>query len=196
MSKIDAVEIGPPDIRRNERFHLFPYERLESFAITAGLIGGFTGFYEGTKLASIRYLTENGHRLPRTVGGWYFYHKKKNYVMIVNGVQTGLRHGFKYTFMVGGFFGLEYLIDKYIRHDTIDLFNTMTASTIFAGIYGIYNNLSAVQVKKYMFKGSAMGLSLGITQDLLIFTRGGNVWYLDKLGIKNPKHNDKSIVSL
>ncbi|KAK6462433.1 hypothetical protein DFJ63DRAFT_335756 [Scheffersomyces coipomensis] len=189
MSKVDVVDITQEDIRVDQRFHLFPYERLEAFSITGGIIGGFAGFFDGIKVSSLQYLTENGHRLPTTVGGWYFYHKKKNYVMILNGAQNGFKQGLKYTVSVGGFFGLEFLIDRYIRNDIIDFTSSLAAGTIYAGLFGLYSKLSKIQIQKYMKKGAAVGLSLGLTQDLLIFTRGGHVWYLEKLGIRNPQVN-------
>ena len=92
---IDAESIETQDLRRNERFHMYPSERLEAFTLTAGIIGGFAGFFDGVKRASLRYLTENSHRMPKTVGGWYFYHKKKNYVMIIDGCATGFKQGCK-----------------------------------------------------------------------------------------------------
>lgn len=185
--KVDEAQIGEVDFRINERFHLYPFERLQALSITSGVIGGFSGVYDGIKSSSLKYLTENGHRLPKTVGGWYFYHKKKNYVMILAGARNGVRQGLKYSVAVGGFFGLEWLIDTYVRGNTIDFLNTTAAATLFSGFYSAYNRLSRVQSIGYIKKGGALGLSLGITQDLLIFSRGGNVWYLEKLGIRIPR---------
>ena len=96
--------MNTPDVRYNERFNMFPLERVQSIAMITGTIGGFAGFYEGIKTSSLRYLTENGHRLPKNVGGWYFYHKKKNYVMLTQGLKTGLRQGTKYSLLVSLFF--------------------------------------------------------------------------------------------
>lgn len=172
------------DLRANERFHMYPEERLKSIAIIGGAIGGFSGFYEGIKTSSLRYLIENGHRLPRNVGGWYFYHKKKNYVMIKSGFLTGMKLGVKYSFMVSSFFGLEWIFDTYVRNNTIDCLNTMASSGIFFTGYGMYRSLSKSQVINYARRGTALGLSVGIAQDLMIWSRGGHVWYLNKLGLK------------
>lgn len=179
---IDTIEV---DVRKNERFHLFPAERIKSVSILAGGVGFFSGFYEGIKLSSLRYLTENSHRLPKNVGGWYFYHKKKNYIMLTNGFKTGFKHSLKYSFLVSLFFGSEALIDR-IRGE-IDLFNTILNSTFFFTAYGVYNKLSKVQTITYGRRGLLFGMSLGLCQDLMIWTRGGNVWYLEKLGIHNPR---------
>lgn len=170
----------------NERFHLAPYQRLGAVASVGGIIGAFSGFYEGIKLGSLRYLTENGHRLPRTVGGWYFYHKKKNYVMIVGGCKAAVIQSIKFSGAVTGLFAIEAAID-YVRNQ-IDFANTTVAAAITAGTYAWYNKLTRVQSANYIKKGGLLGLSLGVTQDLIIWRRGGHIWYMDKLGIVNPQH--------
>lgn len=63
-----------------------------------------SGFYDGVQKAAARYLLENGHRLPKTKGGWYFYHKRKNYEIIVGGTSTGIKRGLKYGGAVGSLF--------------------------------------------------------------------------------------------
>ncbi|RCK59011.1 hypothetical protein Cantr_07848 [Candida viswanathii] len=178
---ITANEIANdlPDANRNERFHLAPKERLLALVSTSALVGGLAGFYDGVRASSLRYLTENAHRLPKTVGGWYFYHKKKNYVMVVSGVKQAVRTGFKYGGAVGGFFGLEYLLDT-ARGNTIDFLNTTTAAFITATVYSTYNQLSYIQTRKMIFKGTTLGLILGLAQDYLIHAREGRVWYFDR----------------
>lgn len=177
--------MNSPDARSNERFHMFPLERVQNIAMLAGTIGVFTGFYEGIKVSSLRYLTENGHRLPKNVGGWYFYHKKKNYVMLTQGLKTGVRQGAKYGSAMSVFFATEALLDQ-IRGQ-IDFINTTINSTLFFTGYGVYKQLSRQQVINYGKKGLFFGLSIGFCQDLMIWIRGGNIWYIDELGIKNPR---------
>lgn len=191
-SVFSSTEPEAMDIRANERFHLLPRERLGVIGTLGGIVGAMSGFYEGIKLSSLRYLVENGHRLPRTVGGWYFYHKKKNYVMILNGCRQGLKTGSKYAAGVTAFFGMEYLFDVYLRNNTIDFLNTTLTGVIMAGLYGRLHQLSRVQSINYIKKGGFLGLSIGITQDLMIWTRGGYTWYLHKLGIKNPRFQKQS----
>lgn len=188
MSTGVSVESEEIDLKANERFHLYPQERLESFAAVSGFIGVLSGFYSGVKSSSLRYLTENGHRLPRTVGGWYFYHKKKNYVMIVNGLKEGVKLGLKYSIAITGFFGLEWIIDTYIRRGTIDLFNTAAAAMTTSAAYAIYHKLSRIQAKSYIMRGAGLGLSLGFAQDIMIHSRGGRIWYFDKLGFSKSKY--------
>ncbi|KAL7666627.1 Uncharacterized protein ABC855_g285 [[Candida] zeylanoides] len=170
----------------DQRFHLFPRDRLKVVATLGAAVGGFQGFYEGTRLAALRYLTENSHRLPTRVGGWYFYHKKKNYVMIISGLRQSVLQACRTSAAVAAFFGAEMAVDR-VR-GTVDFANTTAAAVASGAVLAAYNGLGRVQVLKYMQRGGALGLSLGITQDLLIWTRGGRVWYLDQLGVKNPRY--------
>ncbi|KAI8386844.1 hypothetical protein BD560DRAFT_452444 [Blakeslea trispora] len=58
-------------------------------------VGGFWGFgigaFLGARHSGLQYLAENAHKLPTTVQGWYFYHKTKNYRMMLGGVKRGIR---------------------------------------------------------------------------------------------------------
>lgn len=165
----------PLDPLRNERFHLKPYDRIMIASSIGLLIGAGLGFYEGIKLSSLRYMTENAHRLPTTVGGWYFYHKKKNYVMIISGCKDAARLGTKYSLGVSGFFALEAGID-YVRN-TRDFLNTMITGAITAFAHGSIRHMSRVQKLTHVKKGAFLGLMLGLGQDAMIFSRGGDLWY-------------------
>ena len=44
------------------------------------IVGSLLGFIRGTRSASLKFLAENAHRPPRTLQGWYFYNKTKNYI--------------------------------------------------------------------------------------------------------------------
>lgn len=149
----------------------------------AGAIGLMSGSYEGVKISSARFLTENSHRLPKNVGGWYFYHKKKNYVMISNGFRTGAKQGIKYSFLVSLFFGAEALVDK-VRGQ-IDFLNTTVTSGAFFTAFGYYKKLSSRQRLNYGKRGLLFGLSMGFCQDVMIWIRGGHIWYFDHLGVPN-----------
>lgn len=168
-----------PDPLRNERFHLKPYDRIMAVATASGVIGAGLGFYEGIKMSSLRYLTENAHRLPATVGGWYFYHKKKNYVMVIAGCQTAVKTGVKYSLGVSSFFVLEAGLD-FVRHTT-DFLNTTVSGAVVAFAYGSSKHMSRVQRLNYVKKGGLLALVLGLGQDYLISARGGDVWYYNRI---------------
>ncbi|WPK24563.1 hypothetical protein PUMCH_001842 [Australozyma saopauloensis] len=159
----------------NERLHLKPKDRIAVIATVGGMIGAALGLYDGIKLTSLRYLTENAHRLPKTVGGWYFYHKKKNYVMIFGGCREAVRTGIKYSAFVTSFFGFEAGLD-YVR-GTTDFLNTTVSGLTLTYLYGSYMKMSRVQKAKFVKKGTGMACALGLMQDFLIYKRGGQKWY-------------------
>lgn len=162
----------------NERLHLVPRDRLAVVATVGGMIGGPLGLYEGIKKSSLRYLTENAHRLPKNVGGWYFYHKKKNYVMITLGCKEAVRTGIKYSSFVTTFFAIEATLD-YIR-GTIDFMNTTLSGAALTYGYASYKKMSLVLKWKLVKKGTVFSFGLGLIQDYMIHRRGGHTWYYDR----------------
>lgn len=166
------------DPLRDERFHLATPDRLRFVAASGAFVGAGLGFYAGIKQASMRYLTENAHRLPKTVGGWYFYHKKKNYVMIMGGLRGAVLLAARYSAAVAAFFAAEALFDKVRR--TRDLFSTAAAAAAGAWGYGAYRHMSTVQTVGYVRRGAVVGLGLGLVQDAMVHARGGHVWYLTR----------------
>lgn len=166
----------------DQRLHLTPSDRLAVVATVGGMLGAALGLYEGIKISSLRYLTENAHRLPKTVGGWYFYHKKKNYVMIFNGCKQAARTGIRYSSFVTSFFAMEAGLD-YIR-GTTDFINTTVCGAAFTYAYASYKQMSSVLKMKLVRKGSLMALGLGLIEDFLIYHRGGYKWYYDYKNLK------------
>lgn len=179
------------DDRANERFHLFPKERLSLISVLASCVGGFSGLSDGIKMSSLRFLAENGHRLPRNVAGWYFYHKKKNYIMIKEGIKQGIKQGTGLSIVITSFFGLEAFIDSYIRSENKDFINTGIAGLLSSAAYGVFKGMSKVHRINFMKKGILLGLSLGFSLDLLIWSRGGRVWYMEKLKLESPSRKGK-----
>ncbi|KLO11259.1 hypothetical protein SCHPADRAFT_792456, partial [Schizopora paradoxa] len=62
---------------------------------TAGLLGLSLGMMRGGRHASLQYLAENAHRQPRTVEGWYFYKKTKNYRVMWGALKEGGRESIR-----------------------------------------------------------------------------------------------------
>lgn len=76
----DAIRLYVP-----RELYLVP---LTTFSTGLGL-----GFLRGSRAASLRFLAENAHRAPKTVEEWYFYHKSKNYRVILGGLKQSGRDG-------------------------------------------------------------------------------------------------------
>lgn len=164
----------------SQRLHLFPKERISTVAVVASMVGAGQGFFSGVKMASLRYLTENAHRLPRTVGGWYFYHKKKNYIMLLAGFRLAASLALKYSAGASVFLGLEAGLD-YIRGNT-DFLNTTTVGAVASYVFGSTNHMTRVQKWNYVKKGSFLALGYGMVQDAMIYGRGGHLWYTQYSG--------------
>ena len=58
-------------------------------------LGLALGFLRGARTSSLRFLAENAHRPPRTLEEWYFYHKSKNYRVLMGGVKASGREGMR-----------------------------------------------------------------------------------------------------
>jgi hypothetical protein len=70
-------------------------------------IGAFLGMMRGSRVASLRFLAENAHRAPRTVRGWYLYHKTKNYRIMLGALKGGAREALKLGGLMLGWVAIE-----------------------------------------------------------------------------------------
>ncbi|ODV62836.1 uncharacterized protein ASCRUDRAFT_23932, partial [Ascoidea rubescens DSM 1968] len=161
---------------RDERFNLPPYVRLPIISMGTSLFGFISGCYEGYSKASLRYLAENSHRLPRNVKGWYFYHKRKNYYCLKEGMVEGFKYSPKISFIITSYFSFEALLDT-IRQKK-DFLNSVISTTTFCYAYAHYVKLSKYQKINMVKKGLKFGLAFGLIQDFFIYRRNGNLWYL------------------
>lgn len=166
-------------LNQEQRFHLHPTIRLSGIAFFSGFYGLLSGGRKTYNETSLRFLAENSHRLPKTKGHWYFYHKRKNYVCMKESLGAGMKTGIKYSFVATSYFGLEAFFD-YVR-GKIDFINTTAATVIAGGSYAKYHQLSKYATLKMMKNGLFIGLINGVMQDALYYVRNGELWYL-----KNP----------
>ncbi|KAJ1803538.1 hypothetical protein LPJ77_005209, partial [Coemansia sp. RSA 2523] len=93
----------------------FP-ERLTYCALGCVAFGSLLGGYPAGKLASLKYLAERAHRLPKTAKDWYYYHKWKNYRVIVASVYGTARYGSKLGCFMLSYITLEEMLDRLIGH--------------------------------------------------------------------------------
>ncbi|KAG1437714.1 hypothetical protein G6F56_012970 [Rhizopus delemar] len=88
----------PPQVETKENMHRAGLETKPRVILitTLGSLWGFSiGAFLGGRQSGLQYLAENAHKLPTTVQGWYFYHKTKNYKMMLGGVKKGIRYAGK-----------------------------------------------------------------------------------------------------
>ncbi|WVW83699.1 hypothetical protein I302_105720 [Kwoniella bestiolae CBS 10118] len=79
---------------------------------TAALIGLSIGLVRGGNKSRLRFLAENAHRQPKTVQGWYFYTKTRNYRVFFGAAKTGS----KYALGLGGATATYVLLDESIGY--------------------------------------------------------------------------------
>jgi hypothetical protein len=99
-----------------------------------------TVFYVGTLLGGFRashhrahqFLAENAHRLPITKGGWYMYHRHKNYAIIREFIGKGTSNGIRMASWATLFGLSEYL---FIHFNNDHWLNGAGAGFLTGGIF-------------------------------------------------------------
>jgi len=168
-------------LNQDQRLHLHPTVRLFTIFSISSTYGFFNNARIKHKETGLRFLAENSHRLPTTKKGWYFYHKRKNYVCLKDSIKTGVFKGIKIGTLVTSYFGLEALLDEF--RGKIDFMNTMVATVISGGFIAKYNHLGRQSTVKMIKNCAVFGLVSGLLQDLLFYKRNGTIWYIN--GIQN-----------
>ena len=74
---------------------------------TAFIVGSAIGLVRGGRTASLRFLAEKAHRPPKTVEGWYFYNKTKNYRVMLGGLKGAGMEGCRLGGIALCYVGLE-----------------------------------------------------------------------------------------
>ncbi|KAL7421736.1 hypothetical protein Q5752_003507 [Cryptotrichosporon argae] len=86
----DALDLGPSSSTSRIALHVPP--GLLVLPPAAALAGALIGMSRGGTRAKLRFLAENAHRQPKTVQGWYFYTKTRNYRVFFGALRTGGRY--------------------------------------------------------------------------------------------------------
>lgn len=111
--------------------------RLLGGTAVATVAGFALGVSRGGTMAGLRFRAENAHRQPRTMPGWYLYHKSKNYHVIYGGVTQGLRMAGRCGVWVGMFSVAEEAVDHLRRRK--DCLSTVVAGLGTAGIFSLWS---------------------------------------------------------
>jgi hypothetical protein len=83
--------------------------RLCLSSFSAGMATG--AYISGTSRAR-QFLAENSHRLPRTKGGWFQYHKAKNYAVLQHAGYGAFREAVKFTAITACYAGIEQTLES------------------------------------------------------------------------------------
>lgn len=115
-----------------------PYPvRIITTTTGAFITGMFLGLSHGAQTAGYRFRAENSYRLPTSSIGWYFYHKSKNYHMMLGGVKEGMKMGPKIAFWSGGYFLFEEAVDR--ARGRSDFLSSVTAGFSIAGAFSLWS---------------------------------------------------------
>lgn len=97
---------------------------------TAFIVGSAIGLVRESRTASLRFLAENAHRPPKTVQGWYFYKKTKNYRVMLGGLKGAGIEGSRL-----GLIGLCYVgIESAVKWDEV---KSVVAGVGTAGVFSV-----------------------------------------------------------
>ena len=108
-----------------DRASLAPGEFITTVTTVTSLWAFFIGSIDGAKRASLQYLAEHAHVLPKTKQGWYLYHKRKNYAVILNSGKIGLQYVKRFGGLTLVFTGTQATLDK--ARGEADVINSVVA---------------------------------------------------------------------
>ncbi|KAI9279352.1 hypothetical protein BY458DRAFT_553870 [Sporodiniella umbellata] len=138
---------------------------------TLGSLWGFSmGAFLGGRQSGLQYLAENAHKLPTTVQGWYFYHKTKNYKMMLGGVKKGMRFAGKTGGLCLLYGSLEAALDE-VRKEP-DVLNSVTAGIMSGAVFSALTKLSKSSFRYSIVFGATFGLLTGGLSDLHRYASG------------------------
>jgi hypothetical protein len=103
------IEDGPI---KPEPIRIFINPHFYQVPGAAILVGTAIGLVRGSRRAGLQFLAENAHRPPKTLQGWYFYKKTKNYKMILGGLQEAGKHATRLGLTAIGWVGAEEALTK------------------------------------------------------------------------------------
>ncbi|ORX45466.1 hypothetical protein DM01DRAFT_239652, partial [Hesseltinella vesiculosa] len=129
--------------------------RLVAMTGMGSLWGFGIGAFLGGRQSGLQYLAENAHRLPTTVQGWYFYHKTKNYRVMLGGIKRGARYAFKTGGLCLVYGAIEAGMDD-IRGEA-DVFNSVAAGISTATLFASLTKLPRSSFRYSMLFGAMLG---------------------------------------
>lgn len=140
---------------------------LSSFASGMGV-----GAYISGIARSRQFLAENVHRLPTTKGGWFEYHKAKNYAVFNQAGIGAVKYGIKFTAISACYASIEQKLESKFGEG----FYNATASGFATSIlFSAFNRLSVPSTKYAVLFGTGVGLFIGGLQDCYLYLNGTSI---------------------
>ncbi|PVU94331.1 hypothetical protein BB561_002636 [Smittium simulii] len=154
------------------RIQMEPQERLAVLSMTGVLSGGVVGAYLGGRNAGWQYLAEKAHNLPKTTEGWYYYHKWKNYKVIVAGVKKGAYYGLRIGGITALYQKIEATCDEYVFGEPC-MWSSLISGFSVSFTCAVLARLSKSSFRRIVLLGSIGGLTMGGLQDALSWYDSG-----------------------
>ncbi|KAL2912633.1 hypothetical protein HK105_207849 [Polyrhizophydium stewartii] len=144
--------------------------RLALGGVATGIM---IGAVKGAKRRSVQFLAENAHRLPTTVGGWYFYHRHKQMAMIHTAGVEAMRQAGHFALLSGLFAVSELAVDSAIGQESF--LNAAGAGAITAGLFSWLRGFTRQYARRAMIFGVGGGLAIGLAEQAYALTYGISV---------------------
>ncbi|ESK97469.1 hypothetical protein Moror_17648 [Moniliophthora roreri MCA 2997] len=131
---------------------------------TALIIGATIGFVRGARRTGLRFLAENAHRPPRTMKGWYFYNKTKNYKMMYGGFKGAAKEAGKLMGISFAWVGIEEGVGSfgYPWDEGKEVMAGIGTGMVFSAVYGLPLKTARQSVVLGLIMGGCMkGLKMG-----------------------------------
>ncbi|KAJ3159813.1 hypothetical protein HDU86_001465 [Geranomyces michiganensis] len=162
--------------RADARAQLTPQTLWCTHLGLAGALGGFiSSFYLAGRTRSFQFLAENAHRLPKTVAGWYFYHRYKNYEIAHAGFVGGMKGAARFGAICAGFGVAEALVESAIGKES--WVATVGAGLLTAGTFSLTSRLTLQYAKYGLLFGAGASLLIGALEDGYAWQTGESVKY-------------------
>ncbi|KAJ3291014.1 hypothetical protein HDU76_007336 [Blyttiomyces sp. JEL0837] len=127
-------------------------------------LSGFgSGAYISGRQRAIQFLAENAHRLPKTVKGWYFYHKYKQHEAIHAAYKGGMRYGGRFGAIALVYCGAEVAMERTLGMESWVC--SMGAGSAAAFVFSLASRLNFQYGKYAILFGAGTGLGIGLLQD-------------------------------
>lgn len=117
-----------------DSIYLYINPRFYQLPGAAMLVGTTIGLFRGSRLASLRFLAENAHRPPKTLQGWYYYKKTKNYRMMLGGLQEAGRDAGKLGLTATGWVSAEEALTRAGWEDVGEIGAGLFTASTFAAV--------------------------------------------------------------
>lgn len=168
-----SLESG--DGENGEAIRVYIPQRYLVVPGTAGLMGLSLGLMRGGRQASLQYLAENAHRQPRTVEGWYFYKKTKNYRVMWGALKEGGREATRLGAIGLVWAGLEDGIERLAastKLETMEKAKEVGAGVGTGLVFGAVYRLPMASFRRAVVLGGVVGLAMAGLREIQRLSRG------------------------